>query len=98
MTDPASIAGVIIAGLTFVLLYSGTLVGVVVWIQRRIEENRRELQKDFDRKHLENSRTMRALEALVLRHDTLLNPEWRTAHAQYYLTKEQAQEEINGHG
>lgn len=98
MTDPATVAGVIIAGLTFVILYSGTLVGVVVWIQRRIEENRRELQKDFDRKHLENSRIMRALEALVLRHDVLLNPEWRTSHAQYHAQKEQTYEEINGHG
>ena len=69
----------ICAGVTLLILWTGTVIGAVNWISKRIKDAKTEILADFDRKYEDNSRTIKALEVLVIRHDTWLNPEFAEA-------------------
>lgn len=66
----------IFAGVTLLILWSGTLVAAVLWIVDRINKAKREILKDFNAKHEANALTVKALNELVIRHDVLLNAEF----------------------
>lgn len=66
----------IFAGVTLLILWSTTIVGAVSWISKRISEAKKEILLDFNAKHDANAQTVKALEVLVIRHDTMLNAEF----------------------
>ena len=66
----------ICAGVTLLLLRSGTIVGACVWILSLITRTKEEILEDFNEKHESNANTVKALETLVIRHDVLLNAEF----------------------
>lgn len=64
------------AGITLLILWTGTVLGAGIWIMRLITRTKDEILRDFNMKHDANAKTVKALEALVIRHDVLLNPEF----------------------
>lgn len=59
----------IFTALTFVVLWTGSVIGLAAWIYRQFEK----LRKDFDDKHIENGKRYDAINSLVIRHETILN-------------------------
>lgn len=70
----------IMAAATLLILYTGTILGGAAWLQSQLRAVKKEIMEDFDRKHQANSHRYEALNTLVIRHDTILNPEFRTAY------------------
>ncbi|MBR0693696.1 hypothetical protein [Bradyrhizobium lablabi] len=66
----------ICAGVTLAILWTGTVIGAVLWITNRLNEMKAEILADFKAKHQANELTVKALESLVIRHDVILNPEF----------------------
>ena len=66
----------ICAVVTLLVLWTTTAVGGAFWFQRQLKALKTEILQDFDAKHSDNAVTVKALEALVMRHDILLNPEF----------------------
>lgn len=66
----------IFAGITLLILWSGTVLGAGIWIMNLIRRTKEEILRDFNAKHLDNAQTVRALNELVIRHDVLLNQEF----------------------
>jgi hypothetical protein len=66
----------ICAGVTLLILWSTTIIGGAIWLMRQLKELKTEILADFDNKHQENSRKVDALETLVIRHETILEPEF----------------------
>lgn len=58
------------------ITWTTSIAGAAVWLMRRLEANKREILDDFQAKHDENTRKVAALETLVIRHDTILDPEF----------------------
>lgn len=69
----------ICAGVTLLILWTSTAVGCAMWVMRYLKDMKEEILTDFQTKHDENSRKVAALEALVIRHDTILEPEFNGA-------------------
>lgn len=61
---------------TLLILWTGTTVGVIVWLNKQFKSVKKEILEDFNMKHNANAITVEALQALVMRHDILLNPEF----------------------
>lgn len=68
------IAACAAAGL--LITWTTTMMGAAIWIMRRFDAMKREILTDFAVKHAENSKKVAALETLVIRHDTILDPEF----------------------
>lgn len=66
----------ICAGVTLLILWTGTVIGGAVWLMGKLKELKEEILKDFNQKHSANAQTVKALETLVMRHDILLDPEF----------------------
>ncbi len=66
----------IFAGVTLLILWSGTVLGAGIWIMNQMRRMKEEILTDFNSKHASNAQTVKALEVLVIRHDVLLNPEF----------------------
>lgn len=66
----------ICAGITLLILWSTTIIGGAIWLMRQLKELKKEILSDFQIKHDENSRKVAALETLVVRHETILEPEF----------------------
>lgn len=64
---------VFIAGLTFMVLWTASILGLAAYITRQFSE----LRRDFDGKHKENGERYDRLNTLVTRHDTILNRQGR---------------------
>lgn len=73
----------ICAGVTLLILWSVTVIGGTVWLSNRLTELKDEIIQDFDKKHAANQTRYDALNTIVIRHDTILNPEWRSAYQQH---------------
>jgi hypothetical protein len=69
----------ICAGATLLLLWTTTVFGGAFWFQRQLKALKTEILADFDTKHKANEMTVKALEALVIRHDVMLNAEFNGA-------------------
>lgn len=66
----------ICAAVTLLILWSGTVIGGAIWLMRQLKELKSEILEEFRQKHAENSTKVAALEVLVIRHDTILDPEF----------------------
>lgn len=68
------IAACAAAGL--MITWTTTIVGAALWVVNKIGKMKQEILADFHAKHQENTRKVAALETLVIRHDTILDPEF----------------------
>jgi hypothetical protein len=66
----------IFAGVTLLLYFSATLVGAIIAIFKKIDNAQKAILEDVNRKHEENRIRVDALQTLVIRHDTILSPEF----------------------
>lgn len=66
----------ICAGVTLLIYWTLTVAGAVIWINKQLKALKGEILADLNTKHASNETTVKALEALVMRHDLLLNPEF----------------------
>jgi hypothetical protein len=64
------------AAATLLITWTSSIAGATIWLMRRLDGIKREILADFHAKHEENSRKVAALETLVIRHDTILDPEF----------------------
>lgn len=64
------------AAATLLITWTGTTVGVAIWILSRINGMKEEILEDFQKKHDENAIKVDAIRELVIRHDTILDPEF----------------------
>jgi hypothetical protein len=71
-------ANVIFAGVSLLIVYTVTILGGATWLNNKFQAMKNEIIADFNAKHASNAETVKALEVLVIRHDTMLNPEWRS--------------------
>lgn len=73
--DPQWIVAVCAAA-GLLVTWTSTIFGGAVWLMRRLDSMKKEILEDFQKKHEENNRKVAALETLVIRHDTILDPEF----------------------
>lgn len=66
----------IFAGVTLLILWSTTIIGGAIWLMRQLKELKVEILADFQAKHNENEKKVEALQVLVTRHETILEPEF----------------------
>jgi len=66
----------ICAGVTLLILWTSTVIGAALWVVGKINKVKTEILKDFEVKHSENRVRVDALQELVIRHDTILDPEF----------------------
>jgi hypothetical protein len=65
-----------IAGISLLIFYSITLAGAVVWIITKINEGDKAVIERLDSYHKENRIRVDAMQTLLIRHETILSPEW----------------------
>jgi hypothetical protein len=76
----------ICAGVTLLILWTSTVIGAAIWLMRQFNRLKEEILGDFDKKHTANETTVKALEALVMRHDLILEPEFNgSGRSQYHI-------------
>jgi hypothetical protein len=73
--DPQWIIAVCAAA-TLLIMWTSSIATGVVWLMRRLDSIKKEILSDFQTKHEENSEKVEALRTLVIRHDTILDPEF----------------------
>lgn len=66
----------ICSAVTLLILWTSTVIGGAVWLMSQLKQLKSEILEDFDEKHKANAITVEALQALVMRHDILLQPEF----------------------
>ena len=66
----------ICAGVTLLILWTGTVIGAAVWLMSKLNDLKDEILADFNAKHQANEIRVKALDELVMRHDIILNPEF----------------------
>ena len=64
------------AAVGLLITWTSTVVGAALWVAGKINKMKQEILADFEAKHTENTRKVAALETLVIRHDTILDPEF----------------------
>lgn len=64
------------AGVTLLILWTTTIIGAAIWLMGKLNLLKAEILTDFQTKHDENTRRVNAMEALVMRHDIMLEPEF----------------------
>lgn len=69
----------ICAAVTLLFLWTASAVSVVVWLTRELTAFKNVILSDFNEKHKANEQSVKALEALVMRHEIYLNPEFNGA-------------------
>lgn len=77
----------IAAGVTLLILWTTTVIGGAVWLMKQFKGLKEEILKDFDTKHSANTTAVRALEALVIRHDLILEPEFNGSGRSQYVER-----------
>lgn len=66
----------IFAGVTLMIYYTFTTVVAVVFLWKKLDQTRDTILADVNKKHEQNDARWNATNALVIRHDTMLNPEF----------------------
>jgi hypothetical protein len=66
----------VFAGITLIIYFTTVIVGAAISIFRKIDKMKSEILTDVNVKHRENDARYQALNALVIRHDVQLNPEF----------------------
>jgi hypothetical protein len=77
----------ICAGVTLLILWTSTVVGGAIWLMRQFKTLKEEILQDISTKHEANAMTVKALEALVIRHDLILEPEFNGSGRSGYVTR-----------
>lgn len=77
----------ICAGVTLLVLWTTTVIGGAIWLMRQFKALKEEILRDFEAKHATNTTTVKALEALVIRHDLILEPEFNGSGRSQYVTR-----------
>lgn len=77
----------ICAGITLLILWTTTVIGGAVWLMRQFKALKEEILRDFSAKHDANATTVKALEALVIRHDLILEPEFNGSGRSHYVAR-----------
>lgn len=77
----------ICAGVTLLILWTTTVIGGAVWLMRQFKALKEEILRDFSTKHDANATTVKALEALVIRHDLILEPEFNGSGRSHYVAR-----------
>jgi hypothetical protein len=77
----------ICAGVTLLILWTSTVIGGAIWLMKQFKTLKEEILEDFDIKHSANATTVKALEALVIRHDLILEPEFNGSGRSQYVSK-----------
>lgn len=72
----------ICAVVTLVIYFTGTIAGAVIFLWKKIDGVKAELLADVKTKHDENRMRVDAMQTLIIKHDTILSPEWN-GHATY---------------
>ncbi len=73
--DPTWVVA-ICAAAGLLITWTSTVIGAALWVVSKINAIKKEILADFEVKHQENTRKVAALETLVIRHDTILDPEF----------------------
>jgi hypothetical protein len=68
------IAACAAAGL--LITWTTTVASAALWLLGRLNKMKKEILDDFQKKHDENAVKVEAIRTLVIRHDTLLDPEF----------------------
>jgi len=63
-----------VAGL--LITWTGSIAGAVVWIGKRLDTNKEAIIGLINEKHEENRIRVDAMQAMLIRHDTILDPEF----------------------
>ena len=66
----------IFAGVTLLIYFTGSVIASVIFIFKKIDATREAILLDVSVKHNENDVRYEALNKLVIRHETLLDPEF----------------------
>lgn len=66
----------ICAGVGLLITWTSTVIGAAIWLMSKLKEMKEEILQDFDTKHKENNLKVEALQVLVTRHETILEPEF----------------------
>lgn len=77
----------ICAGVTLLILWTTTVIGGAIWLMRQFKALKEEILRDFNTKHDANATTVKALEALVIRHDLILEPEFNGSGRSHYAAR-----------
>lgn len=77
----------ICAGVTLLILWTTTLIGGAIWLMRQFKSLKEEILEDFNAKHAVNTTAVQALEALVIRHDLILEPEFNGSGRSHYVSR-----------
>lgn len=64
------------AAAALLITWTTSVAGAVVWLVRRLDSIKAEILADFKAKHEENAQKVEALRTLVIRHETILDPEF----------------------
>ena len=67
------------AAATLLITWTTSIATAVIWLMRRLDAMKKEILADFKAKHEENAIKVEALRTLVIRHDTILDPEFNGA-------------------
>lgn len=58
------------------ITWTTTVIGAALWVVGKINKVKSDILKDFSAKHEENRVRVDAIQALVIRHETILDPEF----------------------
>jgi len=64
------------AAVTLLITWTSTVVGAALWVVGRINKVKTEILDDIKAKHDENRIRVNAMQELLIRHDTILDPEF----------------------
>jgi len=64
------------AAVTLLITWTSTVVGAALWVVGKINKVKAEILADINTKHNENRIRVDAMQALLIRHDTILDPEF----------------------
>lgn len=66
----------ICATIGLLITWTTTVIGAALWVSGKIDKVKTAILKDISVKHEENRVRVDAIQALVIRHETILDPEF----------------------
>jgi hypothetical protein len=71
---------VVFAGVSLLVLWTGTVIGAAIWIMGKMADLKDQILKRLDA----DKEKVQAIEMLVIRHDTILNPEFTSGRGRHH--------------
>lgn len=75
------------AGVTLLIYFTASIIGMVVAIFRKIDKSREATIAYVDTKHAENNLRYEAMNTLVVQHECILNPEFPRPNGRHYRAR-----------